>query len=139
MAELVILGVCFKAQFTDQSVYYKWSSSWPLQHATEQCKPLSSMHLIFLVVCLLLLLLLWKYKEKHHVARCPAIIAIDTLQCYLHLFPATRLRLAWLHNITVCAYIKVLGLDGGDSQMMGSDPFVAGADQITSLCLILLI
>lgn len=93
----------------------------------------------FLGCCLLFLLLQWKYKEKHHVARCLDIIAIDTLQGYLYLFPATRLRLAWLHNITVCASIKVLGLDGGDNQMMGSDPFVAGADQITSLCLILLI
>lgn len=41
------------------------------------------------------------------------------------------------NNLTVCAYIKVLGLDGGDNQMMCSEPFVAGADQITSLWLIL--
>ena len=43
----------------------------------------------------------------------------------------------WHGNLTVCAYIKVLGLDGRDNQMMCSEPFVAGADQITSLCLIL--
>lgn len=99
---------------------------------------LSSEHLVFLVVCLLLLLPLWKYKERHRVARPHRH---DCHRCslhYLHLFPPSCLRLAWLHNITVWAYVKLLGLDGGNNQM-GSNPFVTVADQITSMCLIFLI
>lgn len=84
-------------------------------------------------------LLQWKYKEEASCVRCLDIIAIDTSSAiFIFSQPLTS---DWHGCITSLSVLpaKVLGLDGGDNQMMGSDPFVAGADQITSLCLILLI
>ena len=45
----------------------------------------------------------------------------------------------WVEVMGTLGEVTEWEVKTGDSQMMGSDPFVAGADQITPLCLILLI